>query len=89
MFDSARVEEGRAVHGDVGPSIVVAVGVFRGSGEETFAHFTTVGIREADVGGDPVSKKRVLVGSAGAVDELVRDDDIAGCKFLLQRAYPL
>ena len=53
-------------------------------GDEVLAHFIAVGICEADMGGDAVSEKSMLVSAAGAIDELVRDDDIAGCEFLFQ-----
>ena len=77
--------ESRAVHGGIGSAVVESCGVMRGGFEEESAHGIAVGIAEGNVGGDTVSEKGKFMRAPGAIDELVRDDDVPGFNIFPER----
>lgn len=57
---------------------------FLGGGAEDGAEVFADGVCEGDVCGDAVAEEGVLVSSAGAVEVLVKEDDVSGGVLLLE-----
>ena len=70
--------EGWAVHVDVGAAVVDAAVLFGADRVEERAEICADGVSEADVCNDAVAEERVVFAAAGAVEELVGEDDVAG-----------
>ena len=79
--------EGRAVHADIGAAVVNTSpggpGFLGQQGTQTGGD----GIGERDVGDDAPAKEGVVLAAAGAVKELIGQDDVARLVFLLQAAH--
>ena len=57
-----------------------------GGGEQALSQIRTIGIGEPHMRGDAISKKRMLRGCAGAINQLVRHHDVARSELLTQAA---
>jgi len=69
--------EGGAVHVDVGALFMNGESGGRGAVDEDLAEAFAIGVGGGDVGDDAVAKEGVVLTAAGAVVELVRDEDVA------------
>ncbi len=76
--------EGRPLHADVASPLVHGSPHLPGSPVEDVGELAADGVRELDVADHAVSEEGVLAGTAGAVDELVRNHDVPGDDLLLQ-----
>ena len=78
--------ESGAVHADVGAARVDGGTGGGGFLSEERAEMGGDGIAEGDVGDDAAAEEGVLVATAGAVEELVGEEDVFGGVFLLEAA---
>lgn len=80
-----------AVHVDVGSSVVDVVwcvfGCFFSGGAEDGSEAFADGVCEGYVGCDAVAEEGMFVPSAGAIEVLVKEDDVSGGVLFLEAAY--
>lgn len=78
--------KGGAVHIDVGAVIVEGASELGAGLAEEVAEIGRVGIAEANVGDDAIAEEGVVFAAAGAVKELIGDDDVKGMDFFAEAA---
>ena len=76
--------EGGAFHVDVSAAVVDAGAFGLGALEQQLAQFGAYRVGKGDVGDDAAAEEGVFGGSLGAVEELVRENDVAGVVFILE-----